>query len=159
MDTWEMMPPLQTSRSAAAFAVLDDQIFIIGGATENNTSETSKNERYDGQTWTEVRNDYNIHSSFICSIHMFIWLKSILCYLFSIHILHFIYNKVAGINEPHDHPSACVKNDRIYVAGGFGADSKEVTDVQVYDAQRDEWVKTTSLAGMFAGGILFVVDQ
>lgn len=53
-DVWYGVTPMIVPRSSAAVAVLKDQIFVIGGARDKNSSETSTVERFDGESWTKV---------------------------------------------------------------------------------------------------------
>lgn len=55
-DTWSPVERMHKPRSAAATAVLNNSVYIMGGATMNNSYETASVERYDEKTnkWTMV---------------------------------------------------------------------------------------------------------
>lgn len=59
MNVWMAVPEMATPRSAAAAAVLNDDIFVIGGATKINSYETATVEKFDLKTesWTMVRKE------------------------------------------------------------------------------------------------------
>lgn len=53
-DIWYTVTPMIVPRSAAAVATINNYIFVVGGATEKNSSETATVERFDGESWTKV---------------------------------------------------------------------------------------------------------
>lgn len=53
-NKWSTEAPMKLPRSAAAAVVLNEQIFVLGGATKINTAETATVERFDGHSWTMV---------------------------------------------------------------------------------------------------------
>lgn len=54
-NLWKKMRSMSIPRSAAAVAVLNGNIVVIGGATQCNSCETTTVEQFNGKTWTKVQ--------------------------------------------------------------------------------------------------------
>lgn len=53
-NLWSTAMPMIMPRSAAAAAVMNEHIYILGGATKANSGETATVERFDGHSWMMV---------------------------------------------------------------------------------------------------------
>lgn len=66
------------------------------------------------------------------------------------------WQEVSPMSVPRKRHGACVMGDYIYVAGGFGADNKELASVERYDMQRDVWSFVAPMPHAAAGAMLVV---
>lgn len=67
------------------------------------------------------------------------------------------WQEVSPMSVPRKRHAACLLGDCLYVAGGFGADNKELASVEKYDIYRDMWFSLAPMPHAVAGGGLLAV--
>lgn len=165
---WQTLAPVPSLRQGVSTAVLNGKIYVIAG-WDVNEQLTSTVEVYDSatNTWASAaslpnRNVFNNAAVAGGNLYTFGGIST----------ENFRYNpgnnswtSLAPSMFPHGQSAAVgVINDKIYVAGGYGAETMSGNELEVYDPLNNNWVVLAPMntprfgcAGGVIGGKFYVV--
>ncbi len=141
-NPWETLPNLSTSRHSPSGAIIDGNIYVIGGFNGNNTLNVM--ERFDtsNNTWESLpsmQQERHSHTSNAIGNNIYVIGGN-----FSISSVEVFdlesqsWSSRASMGTPRSSHSSCIHGDLIYVFGGRNQNNS-LTSVEMYDPSTDTW--------------------